>query len=192
MELDSWNIWKIISLISIFFIAGWALANLFYKERIEILKAKNKENKNSDNSEDEFIYPETGKNGKNILANSTITIKKGEKTSLKAIIPNNEKLVIELKGPKPISKDDMNASWVFSLGKKRNWATKTYEPENGGRQEFDTESGTADMKIEFKRIGEVIISVFEGDKRSNTWTKKLNIRDWIKDKLYLTPCIINW
>ena len=171
------NIWKIISLISIFFIAGWALANLFYKERIEILKAKNKENKNSDNSEDEFIYPETGKNGKNILANSTITIKKGEKTSLKAIIPNNEKLVIELKGPKPISKDDMNASWVFSLAKKRNWATKTYEPENGGRQEFDTESGTADMEIEFKRIGEVIISVFEGDKRSNTWTKKLNIRD---------------
>lgn len=171
------NIWKIISLLSVSFLAGWKLASLFYKERIEILKAKEKKNKQTDNNEDEFVYPETGRTGRNILANSTININKNEKVSLKAIIPTNKKLVIDLKGPKPVHLDDNNASWVYSLGKKRNWAVKTYEPENGGRQEFDAESGSADMELEFLRAGEVIISVFEGNKISNTWTKTINIRD---------------
>lgn len=170
------NFWKLITLTSIFFIAGWSLSSLFYKERIEILKEKLNNNKIGSKSLVEFTYPETGINGKNILANSTLTIEENENVSLKAVIPNNEKLVVELKGPKPIHKHDNNASWSFSLGKKRNWTAKTYEPENGGRQEFDAESGSADMELKFHREGEVMISVFEGDKRSSTWTKTINVR----------------
>ena len=171
------NIWKIVSLVSISFIAGWSLAALFYKERIEILKTKGQGNNDSNNSTKEFKYPETGRNGKNILASSTLTIKKNEKVSLKAIVPNNEKLVIELKGPKPVHLDDNNGSWTFSLGRIRNWTAKTYEPDHGGRQEFDAESGSADMELEFHREGEVYISVIEGDNRSNTWNKTINIRN---------------
>ncbi|WP_273277283.1 hypothetical protein [Maribacter polysiphoniae] len=170
------NIWKVVSLVLISFITGWRLASLFYNERIEILKAK-KNTTNSIISPDEFKYPETGRNGKNILANSTLTINKNEKVSLKAIIPNNEKLVVELKGPRRVHKQDDDASWVFSLGRIRNWTAKTYEPENGGRQEFDAETGTADMELEFKREGEIIISVFEGERRSNTWTKRIKVRN---------------
>ena len=173
------NIWKVISLATIFGAIGWGIAALVYKERIEILKEriKQKQESPSDNVVDQFKYPETGKNGKNILVNSTLSIKKGEKVSLKAIIPKNEKLLIELKGPKRVHKQDNDASWVFSLGRIRNWTAKTYEPENGGRQEFDAESGAADMELEFKREGDVMISVFEGDKHSSTWTKLLSVRN---------------
>tara|TARA_R110000868_G_scaffold220806_1_gene472222 strand:- start:4442 stop:5002 length:561 start_codon:yes stop_codon:yes gene_type:complete len=173
------NIWKVISIATIFFAAGWGIATLFYKERIEILKERGqqKQESPSDDAVDEFKYPETGKNGRNLLANSILSIKKGEKVSLKAIIPKNEKLLIELKGPKIVHKHDNDASWIFSMGRIRNWTAKTYEPENGGRQEFDAEYGTADMELEFKREGEVIISVFEGENRSKTWTKRITIRN---------------
>jgi hypothetical protein len=173
------NIWKVISIATIFFGAGWGIATLFYKERIEILKERGQQKQESPSNDvvDEFKYPETGKNGRNILANSILSIKKGEKVSLKAIIPKNEKLLIELKGPKIVHNQDNDATWIFSMGRIRNWTAKTYEPENGGRQEFDAEYGTADMELEFQREGEVIISVFEGDKRSKTWTKQITIRN---------------
>ena len=173
------SIWKVISIATIFFAVGWGLAALFYKERIEILKEKINSKNESPSSDDpsEFIYPETGKNGRNILANSTLSVQKGEKVSLRAIIPKNEKILIELKGPKRLYKQDDGASWNFSISQKRNWTTKTYEPENGGRQEFDAESGSADMEIVFQREGKVIISVFEGDMRSNTWTKEITVRN---------------
>lgn len=174
------NIWKVISIATIFFAAGWGIATLFYKERIEILKEKRgqqKQESSSDDVVDDFKYPETGKNGKNILANSILSIRKGEKVSLIAIIPKKEKLLIVLKGSKIVHKQDNAASWIFSMGRIRNWTAKRYEPENGGRQEFDAEHGTADMELEFQREGELIISVFEGDKRSKTWIKRVIIRN---------------
>tara|TARA_R110002012_G_scaffold56973_1_gene146537 strand:+ start:28338 stop:28898 length:561 start_codon:yes stop_codon:yes gene_type:complete len=172
------NIWKVISIVIIFFTAGWGVAALFYKERIEILKEKINSKNESPSSDDSngFIYPETGKNGKNILANSTLSVQKGEKVSLKAIIPKNEKILIELKGPERVHKQDDGASWNFPISRIRNWTAKTYEHENGGRQEFDAESGSADMELAFQREGKVMISVFEGDIRSNTWEKEINVR----------------
>jgi hypothetical protein len=173
------NIWKIISIATIFFATGWGIAVLFYKERIAILKEKVNPKKEipSDSSVNEFRYPETGKNGSNILANSTLSVRKGENVSLKTIIPKNEKILLELKGPNRVHKQDNGASWVFPIGRIRNWTAKTYEPENGGRQEFDAESGSADMELVFQREGEVMITVFEGDKHSNIWKKQISIRN---------------
>jgi hypothetical protein len=161
-----------------FFCLGWAAASLFYKERIEILKEKN----NGSNSpktiaNENFEYPQSGRYGKNVLANTAQSIGINEKVGFRAEIPKKSRILFVLKGPKPLHKSDKGHSWQFSLSRLSNWTTSTYESENGGRQEFTAENGTADMELEFVRSGVATIEVFEGEDKSVSWVKTITIRE---------------
>jgi hypothetical protein len=168
--------WLVASLALTFFLLGWAAAQLFYKERIELLKEKKNSKSTTTAEPNNITYPQSGRHGKNILANSLVSVIKNEKLTMRAEIPRNSNLVLEIKGPKPIHKQDNESSWLFSSTKIHNWSNSTYEFENGGRQEFIAEEGIADMEIWFAREGEVIITAYHRDERSPAWSKHLTVR----------------
>jgi hypothetical protein len=176
-ELIASNPWFVISLALMFSILGWKAATLFYKERIELLKEKSNGNNQTLSEPEFFDYPQSGRYGKNVLSNSVQSINKNEKVALRSEIPKKSRLLIIIKGPDPQHKSDTGGSWQFSLSKKSNWTTSTYEFENGGRQEFTAENGTADMELEFTRSGNVTFSVFEGEEKNASWEKEITIKE---------------
>ena len=176
-DLFSIHPWLFVTLALMFFILGWKAATLFYKERIELLKEKNNGEKPIIPEPEGFEYPQSGRYGKNILSNSVISIKKNDKVALRAQIPLKSILLIEIKGPAPLNKNDHDGSWCFNLSKRLNWTISMYEFENGGRQEFTAEAGIADMELKFVRCGEVAIVAYEDDDRNISWEKTITIRE---------------
>lgn len=150
-------------------------ARMFYQERLAILKEKVLSNSPNE-VVGRFIYAEHGRNGKNILSNSHISVAIEERVSLRAEIPNKSKLHIEMKAPKPTTLGDIGDSWFFSLGKSINWTANDYEKPSGGTQSFHAEGGIADKELYFARAGKVEIVAYEGDSQTISWRKVLNIR----------------
>ncbi len=149
---------------------------LFYKERIEILKEKNGVTKKSSDTSKKFNYPIAGRFGKNILSSSVRSINLNESVAMSVVIPNNSRILVEIKGPAFTHISDTEGSWNFSLSKKVNWSVDTYESDNGGRQEFVAGSGEADMELEFARSGIVSIVAYEGEDKEKSWEKTINVR----------------
>ncbi|WP_412972079.1 hypothetical protein [Glaciecola sp. MF2-115] len=176
-EWLSVNPWVAIALALMFFGLGWAAANLFYKERIQLLKEKNNASNSQTVVHENFEYPQSGRYGKNVLSNTAQSIGINEKVGFRAEIPKKSRILVVLKGPKPLHKSDKGHSWQYNLSKRSNWTTSTYESESGGRQEFTAENGTADMELEFVRSGEATIEVFEGEDKSVSWVKIITIRE---------------
>jgi hypothetical protein len=170
------NPWGSIGLTILCIALGWGAARLFYQERLEILKERRSSN-SSHKALDKFKYVEHGRSGKNILSNSHTSVAIDERVSLRAEIPNESKLHIEMKGPKPTTLSDTGASWFYSVGKSINWTANDYEKPSGGRQSFHAEGGVADKELHFARAGEVEIIAYEGNSQTVTWRKVLNIRN---------------
>jgi hypothetical protein len=176
-EWFSSNPWVAVTLALMFFGLGWAAAKLFYNERIELLKEKNNGSHSQPVKHENFEYPQSGRYGKNVLCNTVLSIGINDKVAFRAQIPTKSRILVVIKGPRPLHKSDTGHSWQFSHSKRANWTTSTYEPENGGRQEFTAENGAADMELEFVRSGEATISVFEGEDKSVSWEKTITIRE---------------
>lgn len=81
-----------------------------------------------------------------------------------------------MKGPKPTTLSDTDASWYYSVGKSINWTANDYDNLLGGRQTFHAEGAVADKEMHFARGGEVEIIAYEGDSQTASWRKVLNIR----------------
>ena len=169
--------WLIITIALMFLVLGWKTATLYYKERIELLKEKNNNSLKLDNEPELFEYPQSGRYGKNLLSNSVITTDLNEKVALRAEIPKKSRIFIEIRGPKPLHKSDLGASWQMSMSRLLNWTFNTYEFDSGGRQEFTAENGVADLELEFIRSGEVTITVFEGEDRNASWDKTIIVKE---------------
>ena len=150
---------------------GWAAACLYYKERIEILKERISGMPSAKEKIVKYSYAQHGRYGKNMLVNSTSTIKVAEPVSLRAEIPDGERLHIEMEGPKRAYLSDNDASWCYTVGKSINWSAQAYKNEKGGFQAFDAEGGVADKELKFNRVGEVKVSVFEGESQTPSWIR---------------------
>lgn len=122
-----------------------------------------------------ITYPSVGRHGKNVLANSTDDVFVEEWLSFRAEIAPKSRLRIGLQGPKPEYMDDTRASWCYSIG-PINWTASEYDPQGGGRQYFDAEEGTADLKLRFDRPGEVQITALEGASQTPSWIRILRVR----------------
>jgi hypothetical protein len=171
----STNPWGAAGLALLCITFGWAAASLFYQERIEVLKERQSVPKKQTSSSPQFVYPTVGRHGKNVLANSTKDVFVGDWLSFRAEIPSKSRLHIELQGPEFEDLDDTGASWMYSIS-TINWTTSKYDAQNGGRQFFDAEEGTADLKLQFARAGEVRITALEGASQTPSWTKVLRVR----------------
>jgi hypothetical protein len=171
------NPWSSIGFAALFFGIGWSLARLYYKERIEILKEKNSIIPPSKKKVKNYTYAQHGRYGKNILVNSTPTIKIGEPVSLRAEIAEGQRLHIEMEGPKRVYLSDNDPSWLYSVGKSINWSAQTYKNEKGGFQAFDAESGVADKELIFKREGEVTVNVYEGESQAPSWGRTFRVEE---------------
>lgn len=101
-----------------------------------------------------YSYAQYGRYGKNILANSTSTVKVEESVSLRAEMPDGARLHIEMEGPERVYLSDNNASWQYSVGKSINWSAQDYKNEKGGFQAFNAEGGVADKELIFNRVGD--------------------------------------
>lgn len=171
------NPWVSLSFAALCFGVGWGVACLYYKERIEILKEKVSGIPSSKEKIKKYSYAQHGRYGKNILVNSTSTVKVGEPVSLRAEIPEDQRLHVEIEGPKRVYLADNEASWVYSIGKSINWSAQTYKNEKGGFQAFDAEGGVADKELTFKRIGEVTVNVYEGESKAPTWGRTFLVEE---------------
>ncbi|MBY6017366.1 hypothetical protein KUW04_06185 [Halomonas denitrificans] len=176
-EWISTHPWLVITIALMFFVLGWNAANLFYKERMELLKEKSNNAPKENSKPEAFKYPKSGRYGKNILSNSVITTSLNEKVALRAETPQNSRILIEMLGPKSLHKSDLGGSWQMSMSKLLNWTCNTYDFDNGGRQEFTAENGVADLELEFLRPGEVTINVFEGEDCNPSWQKKITVKE---------------
>jgi hypothetical protein len=109
--------------------------------------------------------------------NSNSTVKIGESVSLRADIPDVERLHIEMEGPKRVYFSDNDASWHYSVGKLINWSAQTYKNEKGGFQAFDAEAGVADKELKFNRVGEVTVNVYEGESKTPSWGRTFLVEE---------------
>lgn len=169
------NPWGATGLALLCITLGWGAAGLLYQERIEILKERQAAPEKQNSSSAAFAYPSIGRHGKNVLANSTNHVFVGEWLSFRAEIPPKSRLHIELQGPKPEHLGDTGASWSYSIG-TINWTASGYDAHAGGRQSFEAEEGTADLKLQFARPGAVQITALEGASQAPSWTRTLRVR----------------
>ncbi|WP_278403520.1 hypothetical protein [Pseudoalteromonas ruthenica] len=171
------NPWVSLGFAALCFGIGWAVACLYYKERIEILKEKISGMPPSKEKIEKYSYAQHGRYGKNILVNSTSTVKAGESVSLRAEIPDGQRLHVEMEGPKRVYLADKEASWHYTDGKSINWSAQAYKNENGGFQAFDAEGGVADKELTFKRVGEVTVNVYEGESKELSWVRSFLVEE---------------
>ena len=164
--------WTALGLAVIFFSAGWGLAFLYYDRIIKIHEA-NSGIPTAASSPVSIAYPQAGRYGKNILANSVKDVQVGEKLSLRAEIPSESRLHIELRGPRREGRVSM-AAWFVTLP-FINWAKRNYDDADGARQIFDAEGGLAELEIRFEWTGEVEIFATEGTSPMPNWTKTLRV-----------------
>ncbi|WP_217555914.1 hypothetical protein [Vibrio metschnikovii] len=179
---DNWdwisgNPWVSLGFAALCFGIGWAVACLYYKERIEILKERISAMPSLKEKIVKYSYAQHGRYGKNILANSTSTVKLAEPVSLRADIPDGGRLHIEMEGPKRVYLSDNDASWHYSVGKSINWSAQAYKNDKGGFQAFDAEGGFADKELKFNRVGEVKVSVFEGESQTPSWARSFMVEE---------------
>ncbi|NAW33742.1 hypothetical protein [Halomonas alimentaria] len=168
------NAWVATGFALLFFGLGWGSARILYHERLELLKAKSGSAESQPPSTS-FTYPQFGRHGKNVLANTTTNVVAEEWVSLRAEIPVNSELHVEMCGPQPEYLDDTEGSWMYSIGHVINWTASEYDFSNGGKQCFDAEGGIADMKLRFTRAGVVKISAYEGGAQRVTWERTFNV-----------------
>lgn len=164
--------WTSLGFAVTFFGFGWGLAFLYYDRIIKLLEAAGGAAA-GDPVSSTFTYPQAGRYGKNILANSVKDVQAGERLSLRAEIPNASRIHVELQGPRRDGQTGMGA-WFVTLP-FINWTKRSYNDTNGARQIFDAESGLAELEIWFEWVGEVKISVTEGTSPTPSWSKIIRV-----------------
>lgn len=169
------NLWGAFGLVALCVGLGWTFASLYYKERIEILKEKNSGISPTKKNIMKYQYAQHGRYGKNILSNSTSTVKVGEPVSLRADIPDGKQLHVEIKGPKRVYLEDEEASWQCSVEHSINWSAQKYQNEKGGFQAFDAEDRIADKNLTFNRVGEVTLNVYEAESQNISWGRTFSV-----------------
>jgi hypothetical protein len=165
--------WTTLTFATLFIGIGWGVASLYYERVLKIHEARGEPPAQADLPSRVFVYDQAGRYGKNILANSVKDVHVGEKLSLRADIPSNSRLHIELHGPVRSGQVGMGA-WFVTLP-FINWTKRAYNDTNGANQIFDAEAGLAELEICFAWSGEIKISATEGTSPMPNWTKTLRV-----------------
>lgn len=170
------NPWGFAALAILFFGLGWGAANLLYRERIELLKARADSSDASKKSGAKIQYRLNGRHGPNVLATTTHEAKVEQRLSFQADVPEGQRLHVVLHGPPAAQPTASGAGWYFNVVGVVNWVASTYqEGTSSPVQHFNAEAGPADMQFYFGRAGDVRIEVFEDDSTSPTWSKSIRV-----------------
>ncbi|MCC2961424.1 hypothetical protein LK540_13425 [Massilia sp. IC2-278] len=162
--------WAAATFAVIFLSMGWAGARIFDKIK-SFFEARNSSIQNLPSAT--ITYPPAGNYGKNILANSVKDVHVDERVSMRAEIPPGTRLHIELKGPRREGQTGMGA-WFITLP-YMNWIKRDYHDNDSARQNFDAESGVAELQMWFAWVGEVEISAIEGSSPTPSWSKTIRV-----------------
>lgn len=176
-EWIAMNPWGFGTFIILAFGAGWTAAKLFYRERLELLKARAESTNHVTNSESAaqvFEYVANGRHGPNILAATLHDIVVDQELSLRANIPEGQTLHVVLHGSPDEYLDDTSAAWAYNVVGVTNWVMSKYQDSTSPPvQHFNAESGRAELELSFCRPGIVRVEVFEGSGTTPTWVKEL-------------------
>ncbi len=123
-----------------------------------------------------FLYPDSGRHGRNLLSNSTHEVIVDEPISLRAEIPPGTKLHLALKAELS-SAGGASGGWSYQVDTVMNWTSSSYRADAGrAEQHFDAEAGLADMRLRFHRSGQLTIEGFEGTAQSASWRRVVVLR----------------
>lgn len=134
-----------------------------------------------------FVYPPTGEEGPNILSPETSTVAVGDTLSMSAIVPDDAELLLKLIGePVPPDVADQaqmglgpRATWAYTVAPAPlNWRGRRYQPGSETvppTQNFVARSGPAELAINFRIPGRVVIAAYERGANSPTWSKTLQV-----------------
>jgi hypothetical protein len=165
--------WTTISFAALFIGIGWGAAFLYYDMLLKIHEARGGEAAPPNSPPVGFVYAQAGRYGKNILANSVKDVQVGEKLSLRADIPPDSRLHIEIHGARRDGHTGMGA-WFVTLP-FINWTKRAYSDTDGAKQIFDAESGLAELEFIFAWAGEIEIFATEGASPMPNWKKTLRV-----------------
>jgi hypothetical protein len=175
------NPWGFATFVVLAFGAGWGAANLFYRERIELLKARAgrpDQQSTKTSAPRTFQYVANGRHGPNLLAATTHDAFVGQELSLRADIPDNETLHVVLHGPPHAYLSDTSGAWHYNVVGVTNWVMSKYQDNTSSPvQHFNAESGRAELQLIFARAGNVRVEVFESDSSSASWSKDIRVYD---------------
>ncbi|RIA19537.1 hypothetical protein DFO63_3907 [Stenotrophomonas sp. AG209] len=156
---------------------GFGAAYMLFKERLDTMKVrleKAKEDLGSPKPEpvaippsdglltERILFPATSPNGRNILSPSVNTVAVKEFVGVKAIVPRGQRLMLRMEGLGPQQQD---AAWSWRLGgTTTGWDNDIYNSESVvPMQMWNAWEGTADLKFQFHRAGEVRLHLASED-----------------------------
>lgn len=139
-----------------------------------------------------FRYPVNSEQGLNILHSEVSRVEKAKPVGMSAIVPDGAELLVKLAmaphhpEPEAVGPGGMRmagsagmAAWFYTVAPAPlNWRGRKYQAgagDVGPTQNFVAKGGEAELSIQFERVGEVVISVYERGASSPTWTKTIHV-----------------
>lgn len=126
-------------------------------------------------SEDEVVIPHMSPNGQNILSPAVDWVRAKEWVGVRAIVPKGRVLLLKIEGLGP---KQAAPGWSWRMGGTTlGWDHESYNSESAvPLQTWTATEGVADLKFNFERAGEVVISLTSDDGKLSS-TKRLRVKD---------------